>query len=148
MNNNSKAKTPCIGVCSTGIGDVVCRGCKRYAHEVINWNGYSDDERLLIINRLDGFLVTIVGNMIDIFDEDKLLKKMEFQQIQFNRQLSPSRWVFELLRNGASQVRSTEEFGFKIKEDWQRYSLEQIKQFLEQDFFNLSSAHYDRYISI
>ncbi|HMW48455.1 MAG TPA: DUF1289 domain-containing protein, partial [Cellvibrionaceae bacterium] len=24
-----QVRTPCIGVCSTGIGDVVCRGCKR-----------------------------------------------------------------------------------------------------------------------
>ena len=38
-------KTPCIGVCSTVFGDDVCRGCKRFQHEVIQWNSYSDPEK-------------------------------------------------------------------------------------------------------
>lgn len=140
-------KTPCIGVCSTGIGDVVCRGCKRFAHEVIDWNGYSQEQRQLVVDRLDHFLQKIVGNIIDIFDEEKLLQQMQYQQIQFNEHLSSSRWVYELLRNGASQIKNTEDFGFRLKPDWQRYSLEQVKQFLEQDFYTLSCAHYERYIA-
>lgn len=140
-------KTPCIGVCSTGIGDVVCRGCKRFAHEVIDWNGYSQEQRQLVVDRLDHFLQKIVANIIDIFDEEKLLQQMQYQQIQFNEHLSSSRWVYELLRNGASQIKNTEDFGFRLKPDWQRYSLEQVKQFLEQDFYTLSCAHYERYIA-
>lgn len=140
-------KTPCIGVCSTGIGDVVCRGCKRFAHEVIDWNGYTEEQRELVVDRLDGFLQQIVGNIIEIFDEQSLLEQMEFQQIRFNKQLSSSRWVYELLRNGASQIQDPEAFGFRLKEKWQRYSLDQIKQFLEQDFYTLSCAHYERYMS-
>ena len=46
-------RTPCIGVCSTTYGDLVCRGCKRFAHEIVEWNGYSDDQRLLIRDRLE-----------------------------------------------------------------------------------------------
>ena len=42
-------KTPCIGVCSTGIGDAVCRGCKRFSHEVIHWNSYSQDHKRAIV---------------------------------------------------------------------------------------------------
>jgi len=140
-------KTPCIGVCSTGIGDVVCRGCKRFAHEVIDWNGYTQEQRQLVVDRLDQFLQKIVGNIIEIFDEKQLLDQMQYQQIHFNEQLSSSRWVYELLRNGASQISNTKDFGFRLKPQWQRYSLEQVKQFLEQDFFTLSSAHYERYIA-
>ncbi len=140
-------KTPCIGVCSTGIGDSVCRGCKRFSHEVIDWNSYTQEQRYLVIERLDLFLQKIVGNMIDIFDEEKLLKQMQYQQIYFDDQLSSSRWVFELLRCGASQIVNTEDFGFRIQSEWKRYSLEQIKQFLEQDFYTLSCAHYERYIT-
>ena len=140
-------KTPCIGVCSTSISDLVCRGCKRFAHEVIDWNGYSQEQRQLVVDRLDDFLQKIVGNIIDIFDEKQLLKQMQYQQIQFNEQLSSSRWVYELLRIGASQISNTEDFGFRLKPEWTRYSLEQIKQFLEQDFYTLSSAHYERYIA-
>ncbi|MEO1955257.1 MAG: DUF1289 domain-containing protein, partial [Gammaproteobacteria bacterium] len=35
-------KTPCIGVCSTVFGDEVCRGCKRFQNEVIEWNSYNN----------------------------------------------------------------------------------------------------------
>lgn len=37
---NQTIKTPCVGLCSTVYGDLVCRGCKRFHHEVIHWNGY------------------------------------------------------------------------------------------------------------
>ena len=26
-------------------GDLVCRGCKRFHYEVINWNGYNEEEK-------------------------------------------------------------------------------------------------------
>jgi predicted Fe-S protein YdhL (DUF1289 family) len=144
---NDKVKTPCIGVCSTSIGDVVCRGCKRFAHEVINWNGYTEEQRQLVVTRLDGFLVTIVTNKIDIFDEQKLREQLEYQQVNFDKTLSPSRWVYELLRAGAAQIEDTESYGFRLKADWQRFYLDEIKQFLDQDLFTLSSAHYERYIA-
>lgn len=144
---NKRVKTPCIGVCSTGIGDVVCRGCKRFAHEVIDWNGYSNEQRQLVVDRLDEFLVTIVTHKIDIFDEQRLQQQMHYQQIKVDELLSSSRWVYELLRAGAGQINDVEAYGFRLKPDWQRFSLEEIKQFLDQDFFTLSNAHYERYIS-
>ena len=140
-------KTPCIGVCSTGLGDSVCRGCKRFEHEVIHWNSYTEQQQQLVIDRLDGFVKQVVTNMIDINDEAKLVAQMQFQQIQFDKNLSSSRWVYELLRCGASQIESAEAFGFSLKPQWRRFRLEEIKQFLEQDFYALSSAHYERYIA-
>lgn len=145
---NQRVKTPCIGVCSTGIGDTVCRGCKRFAHEVIDWNGYDEAQRQLVVNRLEAFLTTVVSNKIDIIDEEKLLYQMRYQQLKVDPLQSPSRWVYELLRAGAAQIEDTNVYGFRLKPEWQRFTLEDIKQFLDQDFFTLSSAHYDRYIGI
>ena len=48
---HSPVKTPCIGVCSTGIGDSVCRGCKRFSHEVIDWNSYSQEQKRIYRSR-------------------------------------------------------------------------------------------------
>ena len=143
----SSVKTPCIGVCSTGIGDAICRGCKRFAHEVIDWNSYTNEQKQLVVDRLDAFIQQVVSNKIDIVDEQKLLKQMQFQQIRFDHQLSSHRWVYELLRSGANQIKETEHFGFRIKPEWQRFSLDDIKQFLEQDFYTLSCAHYERYVA-
>ena len=44
--------TPCIGLCSTTFGDVVCRGCKRYVHEIVGWNGFTDGQQRIVIARL------------------------------------------------------------------------------------------------
>ena len=40
-----KTRTPCVGICSTTYGDEVCRGCKRFYFEVINWNKYDENEK-------------------------------------------------------------------------------------------------------
>ena len=45
-------RTPCVGICSTTYGDLVCRGCKRHAHEIVNWNGLDAEQRERIWLRL------------------------------------------------------------------------------------------------
>ncbi|RLA46482.1 MAG: DUF1289 domain-containing protein, partial [Gammaproteobacteria bacterium] len=60
--------TPCIGICSSGMGDDVCRGCKRFAYEVIDWNAYTEQERQLIKERLDNFLIKIITLKLQLVD--------------------------------------------------------------------------------
>ena len=61
-------RTPCVGVCSTGMGSSVCRGCKRFAHEVIDWNAYSEAQRRIIEQRLAGFMAQVVGRYLVVED--------------------------------------------------------------------------------
>ncbi len=49
--------SPCIGICSTTYGDFVCRGCKRFAHEVTGWNRYADAQREVVWERLSKLLM-------------------------------------------------------------------------------------------
>ena len=77
-----KVKTPCIGVCSTGIGDAVCRGCKRFAHEVIDWNAYSEAEKRIVDCRLAEFLSLCMKNRFEVIDPGLLRWQLETQQIQ------------------------------------------------------------------
>lgn len=45
--------SPCIGICSTtNLGDDICLGCGRTAQEVIDWNTYSDAQKIAINKRL------------------------------------------------------------------------------------------------
>ncbi len=46
-------KSPCVGVCSTGLGDDVCRGCGRTLEEIREWAAMSDEERAGVMRRLD-----------------------------------------------------------------------------------------------
>ncbi len=33
---SGRPRTPCVGMCSTTYGDLVCRGCRRFSHEIVN----------------------------------------------------------------------------------------------------------------
>ncbi len=143
-----RVKTPCVGICSTGIGDQVCRGCKRFAHEVIHWNGYTQEQKLLIARRLEGFLEQVVSNKLQIVDRGQLLAAMRHQQIAFREEQDPYCWVFELLKAGASQIQDLSVYGLAYQRQWQGVPLAEIKAEIDQDFYVLSSAHYDRYFSM
>ena len=56
--------TPCAGRCSTVFGDAVCRGCRRFNHEVIRWNTYTEEQRQAIWIRLDAQLDQILVPML------------------------------------------------------------------------------------
>lgn len=45
--------SPCVGICSTtNLGDEICLGCGRTAIEVIEWNSYTDMQKIAINQRL------------------------------------------------------------------------------------------------
>lgn len=143
-----RVRTPCIGVCSTGIGDQVCRGCKRFAHEVVSWNGYTNEQRYVIAQRLEGFLAQVVSNKLTIVDEAQLLTAVKHQQINFKEEQNPYCWLFDLLKAGASQISDLTVYGVRRQKAWESQSLVEIKNAIDEDYYTLSSAHYDRYFAL
>lgn len=138
--------TPCIGVCSTGIGDSVCRGCKRFAHEIIAWNGYSTGQKRIIDQRLDHFLTQVVTNKLVIVDADRLRLQLEQLRIRYPRHRGPGSWVFALLRAGASQIDRPADFGLQRQPGYEDWSMLELREAIDREWFELSEAHYDRYI--
>ncbi|MEM7079839.1 MAG: DUF1289 domain-containing protein [Pseudomonadota bacterium] len=59
-----RRRTPCVGICSTTYGDLVCRGCRRFAHEIVQWNGYDMDQREQIWQRLEHQRDAVVGQLL------------------------------------------------------------------------------------
>ncbi|MDR3427162.1 MULTISPECIES: DUF1289 domain-containing protein [Silvimonas] len=53
MNQPVRPDTPCIAVCSTGLGDDVCRGCGRTFQEVAHWVALTAQEREAVWQRLE-----------------------------------------------------------------------------------------------
>lgn len=141
----ARVPTPCIGVCSTGIGDVVCRGCKRFAHEVIHWNTYSDSEKQLIDARLDEFLSQVVGNKVQLFDVLLLERQLQALQIRYATHKHPHVWIFQLLRAGASQINDCTAFGFALQSGFAAMPLTDLRDQIDREFFVLSEAYYQRY---
>lgn len=140
-------RTPCIGVCSTGIGDSVCRGCKRFAHEVIHWNAYSEEQRRAIDVRLQTLLRQVVEPKLKVVDEGLLRRQIDLQQIRYNPDHNSYSWVFDLLKAGAGQIRDIRQFGCELAPEWRDRPLREVRAAIDNDFFILSSAYYDRYIA-
>jgi len=139
-------KTPCIGVCSTGIGDSVCRGCKRFAHEVINWNAYSEPQKRAVDERLSGFLSRCVSNKLRVTDKALLHWQLDVQKVRYVAHHDEYCWVFSLLKAGAGQIDRTGDFGFEVERDFRHLSLSQLREEIDREFYLLSEAHYDRYM--
>ena len=71
MEDKLIKRTPCIGVCSTTYGDDICRGCRRFRHEITSWINYSDSEKNIINRRLEKFKVTVLEEKFLVADIDK-----------------------------------------------------------------------------
>lgn len=136
-------KTPCVGICSTGIGDSVCRGCKRFAHEVIDWNAYTEAQRRTIEQRLAGFMAQVVGRYVQIRDQQLLRQQLEQQRVRYRADREPLCWVYDLLRAGGSSIREPALFGLQLLVD---APMAVIKADVEADYYALSVAYYEAYI--
>lgn len=147
MTSFRPVKTPCIGVCSTGIGDLVCRGCKRFSHEVIDWNAYDHEQRLLVIKRLEMFLAQVVRNHVEIIDQRLLQQQLSLQGVRFDPDQDPHCWVFALLRAGARQIKNLDHFGVRLMAPNDATPLTEVRDRIDREYYELSSAHYDRYIA-
>ncbi len=143
-----RVTTPCIGVCSTALGDAVCRGCKRFSHEVIHWNGYSQSQKRLIDARLDSFLTQVVRNKLTVLDPTLLEWQLRTQQIAYKPHKPPEVWAFALLRAGAQQISNLGEYGLKLDAQYRAVPLSELKDMIDREFYILSEAHYERYMKV
>ena len=72
-----RSSTPCLGICSTTFGDEVCKGCKRFSHEIVNWTKYSLEEREIINDRLEKFKIKILQDRFKVFDSALLANRLD-----------------------------------------------------------------------
>lgn len=68
-------RTPCVGICSTTYGDLVCRGCKRFAHEIVQWNGFTEHQRSAVSQRLAQLREGAVLSHLEIIDAESLRRR-------------------------------------------------------------------------
>jgi predicted Fe-S protein YdhL (DUF1289 family) len=139
-------KTPCIGVCSTGIGDSVCRGCKRFSHEVIDWNSYTLQQKQVVDRRLGDFLSQCVRNKLQVTDKALLQWQLQVQQVEYVAHYDEYCWVYSLIKAGASQIDHSGNYGFEIDLSYRHLPLAKLRELIDSEFFTLSQAHYDRYM--
>lgn len=132
--------TPCIGICSSVYGDAICRGCKRRAQEVIDWNRYTLTEKLAIYQRLQSQIAFVLEKYIDIIDTEVLQQKI----IQLNIRLHPhatyAEQAFHLLRLGAQKINNLNAYGLAIKPGYADVALKILFNQIDGEVYGLAST--------
>ena len=146
MSNNFLTKTPCIGICSTTYGDEICRGCKRFSHEVTSRIKYTDSEKDNVNRRLQKFKKLILSDKFSIIDEQLLRKSLDDAKIMYNDKLEPICWLFDLFRALSQESLNLSTLGIAFKASYSKHSISELKELINKEFFELSTAHYQRYI--
>ncbi|MEB3767614.1 DUF1289 domain-containing protein [Acinetobacter sp. MD2] len=131
--------TPCAGRCSTTFGDHVCRGCRRFNHEIIRWNSYTEAQQLAIWKRLDMQLDQILIPMLAHANLHITMQFLVSKRIRFLEQASTGRKLYYALRVCEKNKHLADESGLGL-------SAEQIKPLwreFERRILSLAEASYD-----
>ena len=143
----NRSSTPCIGICSTTFGDDVCKGCKRFSHEITNWGKFSTDERAVVNSRLKQFKITILEEKFTISNSNLFESKMNEFSINFNSSLDPITWIFDLLRASSNKDLNVNDFGVEILPAFSDLSLIELRDLINQEMLQLSEAHYYKFFN-
>ncbi len=142
-DSSARTRTPCVGICSTTYGDDVCRGCKRFIHEVINWNSFNPEEKESVWKRLEKLKTLIMQSKISIINETLMEEKIEELQLKVNSDLNSLSKAFEIVKLTSKSFDDLNEFGIKIVN--KDVSLIDLKEEIEKELYDLSMAHFNRY---
>lgn len=126
--------TPCVGICSTTYGDLICRGCKRFAHEIVQWNGYDDDQRDRVWRRLGELRDGSVAQFVTLEQLDALVARAEELNLPPGRTTTAQAIAYEVLRRMVLRPLQHADQG------WARELLNRI----DKEYFQRSRAHYER----
>jgi len=139
----NRTRTPCVGICSTTYGDNVCRGCKRFSFEVINWNAFKPEERESVWKRLEKLKSQIMDSRLKVFDPKKLKESINYFQLKVKDDLNDLSKAFEVIKQVSESFNNLEEFGIEVFE--KNKPLITLKEEIENELYTLSKAHYEKY---
>lgn len=143
MNFPQRIPTPCIGICSTTYGDDVCKGCKRFIHEIIDWNSYQADEKKIIWQRLLDITIESVRRYMIIEDEYKLIQTLRSQSLHVYDFLPVEYHVLTLFRAIGAQTVVLRDFGIQRLEIAEGLTVLQLGKRINQDILERAEAQYD-----
>ena len=103
--------TPCVGICSTTYGDLVCRGCNRFSHEIVSWNVYSDEQRSRVWQRLLSLRDAATALFVAVDDVNRMRAAGLAARVPRVSDMSPLTLCYELLRRKARDLERLSDIG-------------------------------------
>ena len=65
----------------------MCRGCRRFSHEIVGWNGYSDEQKISILERLKQIKKEVVSQHLHIANPprfEELCNEVGFESVDLD----------------------------------------------------------------
>ena len=130
-----------MGICSTTYGDLVCRGCKRFAHEIIHWNGFDEGQREIVWERLIALRDTCVRDVVHVGLRSELEAACSARGLVYESETSTLSLAYELLRRGLNEPEIIAEARIDLRES--HSAIDALKA-IDDLFLTRSQAHYER----
>ncbi|MCC5884736.1 MAG: DUF1289 domain-containing protein [Halomonas sp.] len=108
--------SPCVGLCSTTLGDAICRGCQRTDTEINEWMALSAHQRHERMAQLDALRERVAGQFLRVIDEACLEAQLRRYRIRFRPEQPPLSRAVELLRVGRERIRELPRYGLEPRE--------------------------------
>jgi predicted Fe-S protein YdhL (DUF1289 family) len=151
-------RTPCVGICSTTYGDLVCRGCKRFSHEIVGWNAYSDPQRREIETRLRQLRRGAALVWVRVADFEQVRRAAADMAVALDP-ADPESSLWELLRRSVRHRLQLADLGLALvdraeardvqagtghDEEPGNADLRILVNLIDREFYLRSLAHYER----
>ena len=145
-------RTPCVGICSTTFGDLVCRGCKRFAHEIVQWNGYDDAQQDAVRGRLQRVRDEVLTLLLVCNDEARLqgaiadagLQGLELMEAQYQLLRFMVRREQPLASAGLALGAQAQALETAANPQPDQLDTLYLMQLLDSETFQRAKAHYER----
>jgi hypothetical protein len=103
--------SPCVGLCSTTLGDRTCRGCQRSDAEIRDWFALGGDERAARMAELDALREAVAGRYLRLVDAAALEAQLKRHRIRFRADQPGLSRAVELLRVGRERIQELARYG-------------------------------------
>ena len=118
---------------------MVCRGCKRFSHEIVDWNGYNADQQQRVWSRLSELRDESVRACVRVHDKNRWRRATE--PITDLKPMAFAPLVLTVLRN----VEQTPiEAGLKPVGLPHDALASDVLRSIDRDFYIRSTAYYER----
>ncbi|MCY3641603.1 MAG: DUF1289 domain-containing protein [Gammaproteobacteria bacterium] len=134
-------RSPCIGVCSTTYGDLICRGCYRFAHEVAQWNGYEPTQQTVVLERLASLRAGAVSRHLSPIHIDQLVRQAASVKLRRTGGRSAPETAYEVLRRLSVWRRP---LPWATEDEDAPIQAHVLLGRIDKDIWQRSEAHYER----
>ena len=135
--------TPCIGICSTTYGDLVCRGCKRFAHEIVEWNAFTAEQRDRVWERLQRLRDACTAEWLRVVDERALDARIAELRVPTWASASPLGRAYELMWRERATWSALDAAGIAPTDVVGAQAVVDVRRAIDDEFLRRSKAEYE-----